>query len=264
VSDTEIVWDPRRGTIEREKLEGADAVIHLAGENVGGGRWSAERRREILESRVLGTKLIAETVAGLRAPPRVLVSASAIGAYGHRGEEVCDEASELGSGFLADVCRDWEGATAPASHAGVRVVHARLGVVIDPKGGALSRMLPVFNLGLGGRIGSGEQWMSWVGLDDVVGAIHHLVMTESAEGPVNVVAPEPVRNSDLTAAVARVLRRPAIVPVPAAVVRLGFGEMGDALLLASTRAHPKRLMEAGFEFSTPMIESALRHELGVI
>lgn len=259
-----VRWDPARGRIDAEGLAGVDAVVHLAGESVG-TRWTAERKRRIRESRREGTRLLAETLARLPRPPRVLISASAVGAYGDRGDEVLTEASSLDDAppdFFVELGREWEAATEPARAAGIRVVIARLGIVLSPAGGALARMLPVFRLGLGGSLGSGRQWMSWIAADDAVGALHHALMTETLAGPVNITAPEPVTAGEFAAVLARVLGRPALLPVPAAALRLLFGEMADVALLSSQRVLPARLTGSGYRFRYPDLEGALRHLLG--
>ena len=256
-----VHWNPERGEIDAQALEGHDAAVHLAGENVGEGRWDEEKKRRILESRVKGTRLLAETLAGLEEKPKVLVSASAIGFYGDRGEEVLHEESASGEDFLSEVCREWEKATLAASQAGIRVVHLRIGFVLSADGGGLPKMLTPFKLGVGGRVGSGRQYMSWITLDDLVGVIRRALVDESLRGPVNAVAPHPVTNEEFTKALGRVLGRPTFLPVPAFAARLAFGEMADALLLASTRVEPARLKDAGHEFSQPEIEGALRHVL---
>ncbi len=255
-------WDPVRGTIDRVAIDGLDAVVHLAGEPVASARWTDTVRARIRDSRVAGTRLLCETLAGLARPPRVLVSASAIGIYGDRGDTPCDETAEPGAGFLADVCRDWEGATEPARHAGIRVVLLRIGVVLSPLGGALGQLLPLFRLGAGGVVGSGRQWVSWIGVDDVLGAIHHALDTDTLVGAVNAVAPEPVTNRDLTRTLARVLRRPAVLPVPAGAVRAVLGDLADEAVLASTRVAPAALAGSGYAFRTPGLEATLRHLLG--
>ncbi len=259
----EIRWDPDAGRLDADGLHDIDAVVHLAGENVG-ARWTAARKRRIRESRERGTGLIARTLAALPRRPRVLVSASAIGIYGDRDDEALTETSQLPAhpDFLADVAREWEASTAPARNAGIRVVTARLGVVLTPAGGALARMLPPFRLGVGGPLGSGRQWMSWIGIDDVVGAIHHLLMHETLSGAVNVTAPEPARNRDFAATLGRVLHRPAVVPVPAAAIRLAFGEMGRTAVLGSQRVLPAALERERFAFRHPDLHSALAHVLG--
>ncbi len=257
-----IRWDPAKGVRDAALLEGLDGVVHLAGENIGAGRWTARRKAEIRRSRVEGTRRLCESLARLAKPPKVLLSASAIGYYGDRGEEVLNEESPPGNDYLAQVCREWEEATSPAAKVGARVVNLRFGVVLSPASGALQKMLFPFKLGVGGKIGSGGQFWSWIALDDVVGAIHHALVTESLTGPVNAVAPVPVTNAEFTRVLARVLRRPAIAPLPAFAARLAFGEMADALLLASARVVPARLQDTGYAFRYPDLEGALRHLLG--
>jgi uncharacterized protein (TIGR01777 family) len=256
----DVLWDPAGGRLDGKAMEGLDAVIHLAGEPIA-QRWTAPAKRRIRESRVRGTELLSTTIASLTRPPRVMLSGSAMGIYGDRGDEILDEMSPLGTGFLADVAREWEAATFPAARAGIRVVHLRTGLVLSPRGGALAKLLLPFRLGLGGRVGSGRQWVSWITLDDTVGAIRHAMSTEPLFGPVNLAAPNAVTNAELTATLAKVLRRPAVFPVPAPVMRLAFGEMGAATLLASQRMRPRRLAESGYVFRHPLLEGALRHEL---
>ncbi len=260
--DKRFHWDPASGEIEKDKLEGFDAVVHLAGENIAGGRWTEEKKQKIRDSRVKGTQLLCETLASLNQPPKVLVSASAIGYYGDRGDEEMTEESDPGSGFLCGICKDWEAATSPASDKGIRVVHARIGVILTPKGGALAKMLFPFKMGAGGKIGSGKQYMSWIGLDDVVAAFHHAVVNESVQGPVNLVSPNPVTNLEFTKTLGKVLARPTFMPMPSFGARLAFGEMADELLLASTKVKPVRLLESGYEFRHPELEDALRYLLG--
>lgn len=255
-------WDPRRGPVDASRLDGADAVVHLAGENIAAGRWTPARKAEIRRSRVDGTRNLCEVLSRLPRPPKVFVSASAIGLYGDRGAEVLTEQSAPGTGFLTDVCREWEAATGLASRAGIRVVNLRFGMVLSPHGGALRKLLLPFRLGMGGRIGDGRQFTSWIALDDAVGAIHHALCEESIRGPVNAVAPNPVSNAEFTRTLARVLRRPTLLPVPAFAARLAFGEMADALLLAGARVMPARLQASGYRFRFPDLESALRHLLG--
>lgn len=259
----DIPWDPARGLLEAGALEGLDAVVHLAGESIAAGRWTDARKRAIRDSRIEGTRLLAGTLAGLARPPRVLVAASATGFYGDRGEEELDEQSAPGQGFLADVCRQWEGASAPARERGIRVVLLRTGLVLTPSGGALASLLRPFRLGAGGPIGRGRQFMSSIALDDLIGAIHFALGTEGLEGPVNAVGPHPVTNREFVRTLGRVLRRPALVPLPAPAVRLLLGEMGDALLLASARVVPRVLERAGFRFRHPRLEDALRFQLGL-
>ncbi len=257
----EIGWDPREGKLEPSDLEGVDAVVHLAGENIASGRWTAARKREIRDSRVRGTRLVAEALAKCERAPRVLVAASAIGFYGNRGEEELTEDSESGEGFLAEVCREWEEASGAAREHGIRVVNARIGVVMSKKGGALKKMLMPFRLGLGGRIGSGRQSMSWISLDDLVLVLDRVLNDDSLSGPVNAVSPNPVSNAEFTRTLGRALGRPTIFPMPAFAARLAFGEMGDELLLSSQRVVPRKLLDAGFEFRYPALEDALRHVL---
>ena len=254
-------WDPEQGTIDAGALEGHDAAVHLAGEPVAEGRWTDEKKRRILESRVKSTRLLAETLAGLKDKPKVLVSASATGFYGNRGAEVLVEESASGEDFLSEVCREWEKAALPASRAGIRVVNTRIGIVLSGEGGALGKMLTPFKLGVGGKVGSGEQYMSWITLDDLVGVIRHAIENEHLRGPVNAVAPNPVTNAEFTKALGHVLGRPTVLPVPAFAARLAFGEMADAVLLAGARVEPARLKESGYDFKHTEIEEALRHVL---
>lgn len=259
----EIAWDPATGRLDPADLEGLDAVVHLAGENIG-VRWTAARKRQIRESRTLGTTLLSETLARLRQPPAVLVSMSAVGIYGDRGDEILTESSIPGSreDFLVQVGTAWEAAAGPAAAAGIRVVHPRLGTVLDRHGGALARMLLPFRLGVGGRLGHGRQWMSWIALDDAIAALASVLTTETIRGPINLTAPAPVTNREFTAALGRVLTRPTVMPVPAAALRLMFGEMAQAILLGSTRAVPARLAALDFPFRYPELETALRRALG--
>ncbi|MHB9060586.1 MAG: TIGR01777 family oxidoreductase [Desulfobacteria bacterium] len=253
-----IRWDPERGVIDAAELEGLDAVIHLAGENVGSGRWTAARKAAIRDSRVNGTRFLCDALAGLARPPKTLVCASAIGYYGDRGEEVLTEESPPGAGFLPGVCREWEAASAAAARKGIRVVAMRIGMVLSPKGGALPRMLPLFRAGLGGVIGNGRQYVSWVALDDLVGIVLHALRCEDLRGPVNAVAPRPVTNREFTEALGKALSRPTPLPVPAFALRLAVGgEMADALLLASAWVVPKRLLDTGYAFRFPELPAAL-------
>jgi uncharacterized protein (TIGR01777 family) len=260
----QIGWDPAAGRLDPEQLEGVDAVIHLAGENVG-TRWTRERKQRIAESRVQGTRLLSETLAKLRRPPKVLVSASAIGVYGDRGDEVLTESSPIPEGdsdFFVELGRVWEGATEPARAAGIRVVLTRFGIVLTPAGGALKRMLLPFRMGAGGRIGSGRQWVSWVAVDDLIGGVHHAIMDESLSGPVNVTAPAPVTSREFAATLGHALGRPSMVPAPAFALKLMFGEMADTALLSSQRVMPVKLSESGYRFRYPELDAALRHVLG--
>jgi len=256
-------WDPVKREADAAGLEGFDAVIHLAGENVGSGRWTAARKAAIRDSRVNGTRLLCEALAGLARPPKTLVCASAIGIYGDRGEESLSEDRPAGAGFLAGVCREWEAAAAPAAEKRIRVVHLRIGMVLSPKGGALPRMLPLFRAGLGGVIGSGRQYISWIALDDLPTILLHALQHVILRGPVNAVAPRPVTNREFTEALGKVLSRPTPLPVPAFAIRLAVGrEMADALLLASARVIPRRLEETGYPYRYPELGEALRHLLG--
>ncbi len=258
----DIAWAPGQGEMDLAALEGVDAVVHLAGAPIAEGRWTEERKALIRRSRVEGTRVLCESLARLARPPRVLVSASAMGFYGSRGDEVLTESSPAGEGFLADVTREWEAATAPAEQAGIRVVHLRLGVVLSSRGGALAKMLPAFQAGAGGRIGDGQQWMGWISLEDVIGLVHFALFTPGMRGPVNAVAPHPVRQEELARTLGQVLSRPAVVPLPAAVVRTLFGEMGQEALLSSARVHPEAAGRQGFTFLHPSLEQTLRFTLG--
>ena len=257
----EIRWDSEKGVTDPAQLEGFDAVIHLAGENISDGRWTDEKKRRIRESRMKGTRLLSEALARLSAPPAALISASAIGFYGSRGAEVLNEQSASGDDFLAEVCREWELATRPAAERGLRVANLRFGVILSEEGGALAKMMTPFKLGVGGRVGSGEQYMSWITLNDTIGAIYHALTRADVHGPVNVVAPNPVTNSEFTKKLGDALSRPTLLPAPAFALRLAFGEMADALLLSSMRVEPLRLKESGFVFQYPELEGALRHIL---
>ena len=258
----ELHWDPQRGVLDVRALEGLDAVVHLAGENIAEGRWTAERKLRIRSSRVESTRLLAQAVARLERPPEVFVSASAIGYYGHRPNEILREDSHSGSGFLPSVCREWEAAVEPAERKGIRSVRLRFGMVLSANGGALARMVGPFCMGVGGTIGRGDQYVSWVALDDAVGAIHHALATEALAGPVNVVSPQSVTNRRFTKTLGRVLGRPTVVRMPAFAARLAFGQMADELLLASTRVEPARLLATGYAFGYPELEGALQHLLG--
>lgn len=259
---SEARWDTRTGEIDARALEDADAVVHLAGESIAEGRWNAEKKRRIRDSRVLGTRALATSLAARTTCPATFVCASAIGFYGDRGDEVLTEASGSGTGFLPDTCREWEAACEPLREARVRVVNTRIGVVLSAAGGALAKMLLPFKLGAGGRIGTGEQWMSWIALDDLVGVLHHALVTDDLAGPVNAVAPYAVTNREFTKTLGRVLGRPTVLPMPATAARLALGEMADELLLASARVEPRALARSGFAFDYPLLEGALRHVLG--
>lgn len=256
----DVQWDPAAGRLDARALEGVEAVVHLAGASIA-QRWTPERKSAIRESRVQGTRLIAERCAGLAKPPSVLVCASAIGIYGSRGDEWLDETSSPGDDFLAGVVRDWEAAAEPAREAGIRVVHVRTGIALNPRGGALGKMLLPFQLGVGGRLGSGRQWMSWISLEDLVRAFRFAMETPSISGPMNATAPEPVTNRTFTSTLARVLKRPALVPVPAFALRALLGEMAEGTVLASQRVRATVLADAGFQFEHPTLSTALRSEL---
>lgn len=257
----EIFWNPSTGDIDANALEGMDAVVHLAGENIA-GRWTAAKKERILRSRVDGTRLLSETLTKLTHPPQVLISASAIGYYGHRGSDTLTEEDLPGRNFLSDVCRQWEAAAQPAQQAGIRVVNFRIGVVLSASGGVLAQMKTPFTLGLGGVVGDGKQYMSWIALDDLIGVIHFLLYQGDVSGPVNAASPNPVSNREFTQTLGAVLHRPTLIPLPAFVVKALFAEMGEELLLASTRVKPARLEEMGFSFLYPQLQDALRFELG--
>lgn len=255
-ASAEIAWDVTR-PLDSKSVSGFDAVIHLAGESIA-SRWTPSKKKAIRDSRVLGTRNLAEAIARAAVPPRLLIAASAIGYYGDRGEEILREDSPSGSaGFLPEVCREWEAAAQPAIAAGIRTVHLRTGIVLNTDGGALKQMLPPFRMGVGGKIGSGLQWMSWIDLHDEIGAIRHILANESLRGPVNLVSPNPVTNAEFTRMLAAALSRPAIFPMPAFAARLVFGQMGDELLLASQRVEPTKLVASGYVFKKPDLRSAL-------
>jgi uncharacterized protein len=259
-SPDDVAWDPMRGTLDPRQLEGAEAVIHLAGEPIA-QRWTGARREAIRESRVRGTELLARAIAALDRKPEVLLSGSAVGYYGDRGDDAVDEESAPGTDFLAGVAREWETATDAAKAAGVRVVLLRTGIVLSAHGGALERLLPPFRLGVGGPIGTGRQWMSWIALEDHVRAMEHALATVGLHGPVNLVAPNPVMNAEFASTLGRVLDRPAIVPVPAFALELLYGEMARSTILAGQRVLPRKLLRSGFHFAHPTLEEALRFEL---
>ena len=254
-------WDPESRTVNTSAFSGAKAIVHLAGENIAAGRWTAARKRRILDSRSIGTKLIAETISRIDPPPDVLVSSSAIGYYGDRGNELLREESPAGTGFLADVCRQWEGATDAATRRGIRVVNLRTGLVLSSKGGAMARMLLPFKFGVGGKIGSGKQYWSWISLDDVCGVIVHCIQASDLHGPVNTVSPTPLTNMEFTKTLGRVLGRPTIFPMPAFAARLALGEMADELLLSSARVEPTKLAASRFVFKHRELEPTLRYLL---
>jgi uncharacterized protein (TIGR01777 family) len=254
----QIMWDPKSGKLDPASLEGCDAVIHLSGAGIGDKRWSDAYRKEILDSRTATTLLLANTIASLQRKPSVFLSGSAIGIYGARGDEQLTETSTHGTGFLADVCEQWEAAAKPAIDAGVRTVFLRTGIVLSPKGGALKKLLPLFRLGVGGKFGNGKQWQSWISMDDEVASIIHL-LTANVSGAINLTAPQPVTNAEFTKVLARVVNRPAIVPVPtfAPKILLG-GDLADALLFTGQRVMPQALTASGYVFKHSTLESALR------
>lgn len=262
-TDRDIQWDAYAGFADEEfaKLEGIETVVHLAGENVAGGSWTDERKKRIRDSRVKGTRTLVDALRRLESPPKIFVSASAIGFYGSRGDEILTEESEAGEGFLSEVCQEWEAEGDKAKEFGARVVHPRIGVVLSKDGGALEKMLTPFKFGVGGTVGSGDQWMSWVTIDDLVKMIVFAIENENLKGAFNATAPNPVQNEEFTDTLGKVLHRPTIIPVPAFGIKLLFGEMGEKLLLEGTRVLPKKLEDAGFEFVHPHLEKALRHVL---
>jgi uncharacterized protein len=257
--EDQIAWDPAK-PIAPDSVSGFDAVIHLAGESIV-GRWTEEKKLKIRNSRVAGTAALAQALARAKDKPQVFASSSAIGYYGDRGNELLNEHSSPGNGFLPDVCREWEAATKAASDAGIRTVQMRTGVVLSKKGGALGKMLTPFKLGVGGKIGDGKQWMSWIDVQDMVGAIHHVLKSDLLQGPVNMVAPKPLTNEEFTQTLASVLSRPAIFPVPAFVVKLAFGEMGETVLLGSQRVEPTQLVMSGYPFRFSNLRASLENIL---
>ena len=262
-SSGEALWDPLEGTVEEDRLEGLDAVVHLAGEPLLGLRWTEDKKKRIWASRVEGTELLARALARLRRPPSVLVSASAVGFYGNRGDQLLSESAKPGRGFLAELCQAWEAATGPAVRMGIRVVHLRTGLVLTPAGGALGTMLLPFKIGIGGRIGSGRQYMSWIDHDDLLSLILHVIRTTSIRGAVNATAPYPVPNATFTGTLGRVLQRPTLLPVPGVAIHALLGEMGKEMLLKGQRVQPGVAEASGFEFLYPGLEESLRHQLGL-
>ncbi|WP_166826468.1 TIGR01777 family oxidoreductase [Thalassoroseus pseudoceratinae] len=258
-----VAWDPQEGTIDSTAIadQGFDSVVHLAGESIQ-GRWTKDKKRRIRNSRTEGTRLLCESLAAMENPPKTLVCASAIGYYGDRGDEELTEDSPPGESFLADVCQEWEAACEPAREKGIRVVNVRIGVVLTPKGGALSKVLTPFKLGGGGKVGSGKQWWSWIAIEDLVGIIHHALTEDDLSGPINATAPNPVTNKEFTKTLGKVLSRPTIIPLPGFAAKLALGEMADELLLASAKVLPNRTLESGYSFRYPELEPALRHLLG--
>lgn len=254
-----LTWNPDEGQLDPTPLEGFDAVIHLAGESIADSRWSEDKKKKILDSRVIGTRLLCQTFAKLKRPPKVFISASAIGYYGCRGDTVLTEESSSGQGFLAEVCREWEIASQSATKLGIRVVNPRIGMILSADGGALKQMLLPFKFCLGGRLGSGEQYMSWIAIDDVLGALTLALSRESMKGPINLVSPHSITNAEFTRVLGEVLHRPTLIPLPAFAARLVFGEMADELLLCSARVEPSRLEQEGYQFLYPNLKDALRY-----
>ncbi len=261
-ADDEVFWNPDRGLIDATSLEGLDAVVHLAGVSIAGGLWTEKRKAAIRDSRVKGTRLLAQTLSKLRQPPRVLVSTSAVGYYGDRGSERLSETAPAGDGFLAGVVQEWEAAAAPAREAGIRVVHPRLGVVLAKEGGMLPVISMPFKFGVGGPVGDGQQFMSWIALDDLVRVLRETIMNDDLSGPVNAVAPNPVTNAEFSKALARVMHRPAFFRAPATLMKLAGGQLVEELILVSQRAYPDRLANVAFSFEFPELEPALRHAFG--
>ena len=254
----DVQWDPMRATVDVAGLEGFDVVIHLSGAGIADGRWTEERKQTLRSSRIDTTRVLVDSLSRLKQKPRALIVASAIGYYGSRGDEILTESSAIGTDFLALLCRDWEAEASRAAAMGIRTVMLRFGVVLSGKGGAVPKMLTPFKLGVGGRLGSGQQWMSWIAIEDVVGIVRYAIANEQVSGPVNVVAPNPVRNEEFTRLLAGMLHRPAIFPAPAFVLRLAMGEMADAVLLGSDRVKPERMLAAGYKFRFEILEPALR------
>ena len=254
---SEIEWHPNQRSIDSERVSGFDVVVHLAGESIASGRWTDEKKRKIRESRVAGTTLLSQALARSSKPPAAFISASAIGYYGNRADELLNEKSAPGNDFLAEVCVAWERATGEAEARGVRTVHARFGIILDQEGGALAKMLTPFRMGVGGRIGDGKQWMSWIALVDIIKGLKFVIENESIAGPVNFVAPNPVTNGEFTKTLGDALSRPTLFPMPSFAVRLAFGEMADALLLSSAKVEPKRLQESGYRFEFENLQPAL-------
>ncbi len=256
-----ILWDPVNRSIDTEELEGFDAALNFAGENIAGSRWSEKKKERILNSRVKSTKFLCETLKKLQHPPKVLLNASALGYYGNVPEGTATESTPAGEGFLAHVCQEWESATEGLMGEDIRIVLLRTGIVLSSKGGALKRMLAPFKMGLGGTIGSGDQYMSWIDIEDEVRAIYHCLTTESLRGPVNLTAPNPVTNREFAKTLGKVLRRPAMLPMPAPLARLVFGEMADEMMLTGAKIIPEKLQSTGFAFKYPSLEGSLRHLL---
>ncbi len=260
-TEGEVEWRPNKGEIDAGGLDGIDAIVNLAGENISQGRWTAAKKQRIADSRIQSTELLSKTLAAMSEGPSILINASAIGYYGDRGDEELTENCEVGEGFLADVCQQWEAATVEAERADIRVVKLRIGVVLTPQGGALRKMLLPFKLCAGGRVGSGQQFWSWISIDDLIAVIRHVLSTDGLSGPVNAVSPQSVTNLQFTKALGRVLGRPTVFPMPEFAAKMLLGEMADTLLLASTRVLPHQLQESGYDFQHGDLETALRHLL---
>lgn len=257
----DVTWNPNTGEIPKARLEGLDAVVHLAGENIAGSRWTSRVKERLRRSRVATTRMLCETLGALQRRPKTLICASAIGYYGNRGAEILTESAGPGHGYLAEMCRDWEASCEPARAQGMRVVNLRIGVVLSPKGGGLAKMLTPFKMGVGGVIGSGRQYWSWIAIDDVAGVIGYCLSNSQISGPINTTAPTPVTNREFTKTLGTVLERPTIIPMPAFMAKIALGEMANDLLLASARVMPYRLSEIGYKFQYPILEPALRHVL---
>ena len=260
--EPQILWNPKSGYIEKNRLEGFDAVVHLAGESIAAGRWTESRKIRIKDSRSKGTEFLSESLTTLSQKPKVFISASAIGYYGNRDDEILSEKSPCGSGFLAEVCSAWENASKKTAEKGIRVVNPRIGMVLSSEGGALAKMLTPFKFCLGGVIGNGSQYMSWISIDDLVEAIYYLLINENIQGPVNLVSPNPVTNSEFTKTLGHVLNRATLFPVPSIILKIIFGEMAEELLLSSCRVKPELLLNSGYKFKHPKLKEALEHLLG--
>jgi len=258
----QLFWDPFAGKLKRSALKNADVIINFSGENIGQGRWTKAKKRKIIQSRIKTTTLLSETISNLEPPPKVFLNASAIGYYGNQGDLTQTEDNVCGADFISEVCNDWERAAAPAQKRGIRVVFLRIGVVLTPNGGALKKMMLPFKMGLGGKFGSGRQYISFIGIDDVIGTIYHIINNDSLEGPVNIVAPKPVTNLEFTKILGKVLKRPTLFTAPEIAIKSLFGEMGQEILLSGTRVEPQKLLSSGYTFRNPDLEGVLRHLLG--
>lgn len=262
ISPNQLCWDPVAGKLECSALKNSDVIINFSGENIGQGRWTKAKKRKIMQSRIKTTTLLSETIANLKPPPKVFLNASAVGYYGNRGDLTQTEDNVCGADFISEVCSDWEKATVVAQKRGIRVVFLRIGVVLTPCGGALKKMLFPFKMGIGGKFGSGQQYISFIGIDDVIGAIYHIINNDSLEGPVNIVAPQPVTNLKFTKTLGKVLKRPTLFTIPEIAIKSVFGEMGQEILLSGTRVEPQKLLASGYTFRNPDLEGVLRHLLG--